>query len=264
MPVEVLGEIRALTQQEFGAIAYEVVEAAFSIQNEMGRLFDEDVYRDALAARVVDSVTEVCVQVRFDDFLKEYHLDLLVCGGAPFELKAVRKLVPTHRRQLLNYLMLVGLSHGKLINFRTESLEHEFVNTQLVLSDRTAFQVVQRNWQALNLSNGQLMPWFIDLLRDVGAGLDNHLYQAAISYFLGINQNELPVIDIYSGGRRIGQQRIHLASPDWAVKVTTLDDDGLSRYERQLDRFLNHTKLRGVSLINIRRDEVSFATIEKQ
>jgi hypothetical protein len=44
-------EHRTLDQDEFGTIAYVVMGHAFAIHEKMGRFFDEDIYRDALAAR---------------------------------------------------------------------------------------------------------------------------------------------------------------------------------------------------------------------
>jgi hypothetical protein len=82
------------------------------------------------------------------DFQKRYFLDLLVAEGALFEFKAVDALTPAHRSQLLNYLLLAGLAHGKLINVRTQNVQHEFVNTTLTSADRTAFSVDAAAWDS--------------------------------------------------------------------------------------------------------------------
>ena len=56
--------------------------------------------------------------MQFESFCKTYYLDLLVGGGAIFELKAVAALAEGHRRQLMHYLFLTDLPHGKLVNLR--------------------------------------------------------------------------------------------------------------------------------------------------
>lgn len=46
-----------------------------------------------------------------------YRLDFVVEGAVIVELKAVEKIVPLHRAQLLSYLRLSGLTVGLLLNF---------------------------------------------------------------------------------------------------------------------------------------------------
>jgi hypothetical protein len=62
MPIHVRADIRHLEQDEFARIAYRVMDHFFAIHNEMGRLFDEDIYRNAVAARIGgDAQTEVLI-----------------------------------------------------------------------------------------------------------------------------------------------------------------------------------------------------------
>ena len=56
MPIVVDAELRRLDQQEFGAVAYDVMECVFQAHRELGRFFDEAVYRDAIAARVAETI----------------------------------------------------------------------------------------------------------------------------------------------------------------------------------------------------------------
>ena len=65
------------------------------------------------------------------EICKTYCLDMLIGGGAIFELKAVQSLMERHRRQLMQYLFLLDLPHGKLVNLRPERVDHEFVNNVL-------------------------------------------------------------------------------------------------------------------------------------
>lgn len=84
MPIRVEGRLVALTQPQFSDIAYGVMREAFSVHKELGRLFDEAVYRNALADRLSDVLTEVRIDVRFQDFQKVYFMDVLVSGGGVF------------------------------------------------------------------------------------------------------------------------------------------------------------------------------------
>ncbi len=54
MPVSVDMELVRMSQDEFGAIAYRVMREVFAVHGELGRLFDEQIYQHALAARIGD------------------------------------------------------------------------------------------------------------------------------------------------------------------------------------------------------------------
>jgi len=56
-----------------------------------------------------------------------YRLDLVVEDAIVIELKAVEKILPIHKAQLLSYLKLSGLKVGLLINFHTKMLKDGIV-----------------------------------------------------------------------------------------------------------------------------------------
>lgn len=141
MPICLPAGLRRLSDPEFKQVAYEVMQLVFAVHHELGWLFDESVYQAALAQRIRDSEREVPIEVSFETFRKLYYLDLVVAHGAVFEFKAAETIVDRHRAQLLNYLMLAELPHGKLVNFRGETVQHEFVNATLGRIERVAFGV---------------------------------------------------------------------------------------------------------------------------
>ena len=51
-----------------------------------------------------------------------YRLDVVVEGSVIIEVKAVGKVLPVHRAQVLTYLKLTGFRLGLLINFNVEVL----------------------------------------------------------------------------------------------------------------------------------------------
>lgn len=218
MPITVDAEIRRMTQEQFGQAAYRVMECVFEIHKEMGRFFSEEIYRDTLRNRIPDSQKEVCIEIRFEDFAKKYFLDLLVGGGAVFELKTVAALSAAHRSQLLNYLFLTGLSHGKLVNLRTERVEHEFVNTSLAREDRLRFDSDDTCWQEVPNSPRPLLPWFECLLKEFGTGLDVHLYEDAVTHFYGGEETVVRDVDVLDCGGRVGKQNSGLPPRDGLSK----------------------------------------------
>lgn len=53
-----------------------------------------------------------------------YRLDILVERSVIIEVKALAKVLPVHRAQVLTYLKLTGLRLGLLINFNVDVLRH--------------------------------------------------------------------------------------------------------------------------------------------
>ena len=260
MPVSVNAELVRLSQQEFAEIAYRVMGEAFELHRELGRLFDEKVYQSALAARVEDMQTELRVDVSFRDFHKAYFVDALVAGGAAFELKAVRSLTTGHRGQLLNYLLLTGLHHGKLVNFRTETVEHEFVNTTATHAERTKFLIDDSEWKATDGFGSDQKDLVVEILQDWGSGLTKSLYEEAMVHFYGGPERVFAGIDVTLDHTSIAKQTVALCAERIAFKFTTFDQCP-NTYSRDLVRFLASTPLSAIQWINISRHKLSFATV---
>ena len=104
-------------------------------------LSDERIYKRELAHRYPGAQLEVPIEITHATFQKVQYFDVLVDGGGPFEFKAVEALAPRHPAQLLHYLLLAELGHGKLVNLRNGSVDHEFVNTTLLREDRIQFVI---------------------------------------------------------------------------------------------------------------------------
>jgi len=138
-----------------------------------------------------------------------------------------------------------------------------FVNTHLKRSDRTAFQVVDHHWREPGSANRPLRGWLLAFLRDVGAGLDVHLYESVVTHFFAGEDAVLQEVDVLLDGQCLGRQKARLAAPNWAFKVTTIDAADLSRFEDHTRRFLQHTHLDGFHWINITRALVTFQSIMK-
>jgi len=165
---------------------------------------------------------------------------------------------------LLNYLLLTELTHGKLVNLRSELVEHEFVNTTLTRQDRTAFTVLEADWHQAASNSLDIESLLVEMLRDWGVGLDLHLYEEALTHFLGGEERVIKEIEIVVNGRVCGKQKVRLTSPDAAFKITALGADGKIRFEDHARRFLEHTPLRAIHWINLTREQVTFRTLEKE
>jgi GxxExxY protein len=260
MPIQVHTTICRLDEASFGKIAYDVMRCVFDIHNEFGRFFDEKIYKRELARRFPGTELEVPIEVEFDGFHKLYFLDVLIDGGAAFEFKTVESLTGRHRSQLLHYLMMADLSHGKLVNTRTEQVQHEFVNTTLRPSDRTGFEVINQDWQ--EIGDVSVLGWLTAFLRDVGAGLDINLYEEALTHHLGGDEKVLQDVEIVSGETILGPQKFRLVAPGVAFKVTALSAAS-DMFEIHARRLLEHTQLDAIQWINVALNEISFRTIRR-
>lgn len=239
------------------------MEVVFKVHNELGRLFDEPVYQGAVACRIKEARIEVPLRVSFESFVKEYYLDLLVRDGALFELKAAEATHDRHRAQLLNYLQILELPHGKLVNFRGESVEHEFVNAPLLRDARIRFQVDDHDYVRATGSGLDLRDLLVAMLRDWGTGLDLNLYAEAAVHFFGGESRVTRAVDILDGSVKVGTQKMRLISPGTALKVTALNRD-LDRFENHLCRFLQHTALEEIQWVNVARKQVTFRTLRRR
>lgn len=262
MPVVVDSEIIRLSQDEFGRIAYEVMRQAFDIHQELGRFFSEEIYQTELANRCPGARTEVPIHVSFGTFRKTYFIDILLRGGAPFEIKAVNALHDRHHGQLLNYLLLVELEHGKVINFRPPTVEHEFINTSLTRQDRTTFDVDDSRWQVDGSASAEMQQALIAMLRDVGVGLDLQLYREAVIHWFGGPAVALREVDVVAAGRKLGTHEM-TCTPDGAgIFLTALKPQDLTAFEDQYRRLAGHLDLHVLHWINVSRPLVTFTSLD--
>lgn len=263
MPIRFERPVRVLTQDEFRAIAYEVVGHAFAIHKEMGRFFDEQVYQNELHSRLGQRAErEFLIHLEYAGFRKTYRIDLLVDNGAVFEIKTASQLTNTHRHQLIQYLMMTGLQHGKLLNFRPEQVEHEFVNCSITAAERRQFQTRFLDWNAGDHVYQFFQSELQQLLEDWGTGLQVLAYEEALAHQLGGLDRVEKDLDVISRGRRIGSKRVNLLDPETAFRITVLQDD-LESYRTHLLRLLHHTNLRRILWANIQHREIQLTAICK-
>ncbi len=263
MPIEIDVPLHAVSQSEFGKVAYEVVGHAFAIHKQLGRNFDESVYRSTLkhvlGPRARD---EVCIKLTHSGFEKRYFVDLVVDSGCPFELKVASGLHDRHRGQLIQYLMLTGLHHGKLINFGGEQVAHEFVNCHETPAHRRSFRVNLDRWSLESSPARDFQTIILDLLHDWGTGLDTGLYREAITHLLGGPERVRCPIEALWHGDVIGKQNADLVAPSTAFQVTCLRKE-VPSYDNHLYRFLTSTDLERLFWANIVSGEVTFTLLSK-
>ena len=205
MPISTAVLLQRFSQTDFGEVAYELVQHAFQIHDELGRVFHESTYRSALqqifGSRAIQEY-QICLE--HGRFRKELYIDLVVDRGCPFELKSVTSLTAAHQSQLIQYLMLTDLLHGKLLNFGKDRVEHQFVNSLTQLEDRRSFEIDRIDWSGTG-SMERLEQIAVPLLNDWGTGLSRSVYQEAILVLAGGGESCCRFTDTFWQGNRVGR-----------------------------------------------------------
>ena len=268
MPIASPIVLRPISQQEFAAIDYRVMRAAFASQNELGRLCDEVIYQNDLATRLAETGlgavrTEVPITVTHRTFSKTYFLDLVVGDSAIYELKVAARLAPEHEAQLMNYLFLEGVQHGKLVNFRPAQVHSRFVNTTLTPDSRRQIALDSSRWEEEDEASKHLRLVFSALLDDWGGFLELPLYTEALTHFLGGEDRVIQPVPLTRAGMLLGSQRLRLLAPDIAFRVTAMAEVDAVDYEHGLRSLLAHSPLRVIQWVNLIRHRACFATLKK-
>ncbi len=267
MPITHNVQIKTISDEEFRLLDHKIVGLAFAIQNELGTFWNEKIYRNELAYRCqeacIEKVTvEVPIQVSYKDFSTDYFADLLINDAVVYELKAVQALTEAHRKQALNYLFLLGMQRGKLINMRPPSVEHYFVSTRITPEKRRQFTIVDQGWQTLDDDSSWLKQLLISLINEWGAFLEMNLFYEAITHFRGGEEHVIKTFEAINGSRLMGPQKIYALNSEVAFKLTAMTKDE-KLFEQNLRRFMQFMPLKAMQWINFNHHQISFKTITK-
>jgi GxxExxY protein len=100
-----------------------IIAAAIEVHRDKGPGLIESIYEwcltKELGLRDLNCVSQKTVLIEYKGFNREEPLrfDLLVEDCVLVEAKAVEKILPIHKAQLLSYMKLLGIPIGLLINF---------------------------------------------------------------------------------------------------------------------------------------------------
>jgi len=261
MPIECPIRFPRLERDAFQTLDYRVMQLAFETHKALGRSCDEGIYHSDLAARLDaaglgPSRVELAIHVKHGSFFKEYRLDLVVAEQAIYELKAARSLATAHEGQTMNYLLMAGCEHGKLVNFGGASVESRFVNNMLTLEERYRFHVTEQYWRGPET----LKQAVLALIEDIGMFLEAPLYNQALVHHFGGPERALEARPMIVGGRVLGKQSFQMCAQDEAFRVTMLTQR-LQVYRTSLQKLFALTDLKALHWINLNRHEIQFSSL---
>ncbi len=102
---------------------YAIQGAIFEVYREMGCGFLESVYQECMEQEFSDRNTPFLSQPELSILYKEktlkqvYIPDFICFNSIIVELKAVSRVAPEHKAQVLNYLKATKMKLGLLVNF---------------------------------------------------------------------------------------------------------------------------------------------------
>ena len=100
-----------------------IIAAAIEVHRDKGPGLIESIYEwcllHELGLRRLECISQKTVVIEYKGFAREEPLrfDVLVEGCVLIEAKAVEKILPIHKAQLLSYMKLLDVPLGLLINF---------------------------------------------------------------------------------------------------------------------------------------------------
>src|ERR1700756_3194719 len=109
--------------QKASGLTETIIAAAVEVHRDKGPGLIESIYEwcllKELGLRGLECVNQKCILIEYKGFTREEPLrfDVLVEGCVLVEAKAVEKILPIHKAQLLSYMKLLDVPLGLLINF---------------------------------------------------------------------------------------------------------------------------------------------------
>ena len=266
MPINFPIQLRPLSASEFDEIDFRVMGHAFASQNCLGRLCEESAYQLDMQARLQADGFEMALieqplTVTHRDFEKIYRVDL-IANHAVYELKTVAALISEHDSQLLNYLFLLGMPRGKLINLRPGKVQGKLLPAALNQQTRRQLRIDTSRWNDLTAECRQLRQTMSDLLDDWGGFLEVALYQSALTHLFGGEERVIQRVPLSRDGIALGTQQIHSHGAEMAFRVTAVTSH-IDSFRGHLQRFLEHTGLRAFQWINLNHGVIEFVTLTR-
>ena len=255
---------KAALKNRLHEMDYRIMKHAFSIHSSMGNYHDEEVYQNELSHLIqqdgIKVQKEVPLTIAFRSFKKTYYLDLLIEDEHIYELKTLPNLTNQCRSQMFNYQLIYEKPYGKLVNFGSPSVEHEFSTSTLTKAERQNFRIEHSAWDDSTDPGQSFFNLANDLFADWGTRLDPNLYSEAILALLP--EGKETRIDVISEGRTVGGKLVRLAKPGIAFKLTTSKNP--NPLGIQFQKFIKHTNLFALHWVNLNQNKITFHTLKKK
>jgi hypothetical protein len=129
----------------------------------------------------------------------------------------------------------------------------------LLPEDRFRYQVRRESWSAPS----RLTELVLDLLSDVGAGLEVSLYLQAITWHLGGEEMVDRLLPLQRGNTKLAAQRFHLINDSEAFAITAFPLSSIRRQQKHLQTLLELSPLKSIHWINTTVHHLHLLTLSR-
>lgn len=111
--------------------AYAVIGAAMEVHSVLGHGFLENVYQEAMECELkergipYEREFQLPIQYKKTQVACAYRADFVCFDTVVVELKALRVMSGTEKKQILNYLKASGYRRGLVLNFGADRLQYD-------------------------------------------------------------------------------------------------------------------------------------------
>lgn len=130
--------------------SYEIIGAIHEVHKTLGPGLNEYVYQEALEIELQKRNIPYQRELSFHPMYKdvqmkaEYRVDFICKKNIIIELKAVEELNKEHKAQLFNYMRLMNVTTGILVNFATK-----FAQIERYFYDSESYEILTAYGQPL-------------------------------------------------------------------------------------------------------------------
>jgi GxxExxY protein len=245
MPIHPSFQLKSLSDAEFAVIDKAVMTCAYGVHNKLGRLFDERICENDLAARLraegLDVHTQVPLLVTHGGFQKTYYLDLIV-NQMLYELKVVSSLTSEHDSQALHYAMLQDTRLLKLLNFGEQRVLGKLLSNAVTTEERHHPRLRKSGLRYLTPHCERLVGHLKELIHDWGTHLSSHIYNEALIYGFGGEERCVQRVKLWDGAAMLGTHAVQFHAEGHAFVVTSLSRNQ-EAYQNHLEVLLNLAQL---------------------
>jgi GxxExxY protein len=266
MPIQPSLYLPTVSDDDFATIDRTVMECAYAVHNKFGRLFDERVYENALAASLraegFEVHTQVPILVTHNSFQKTYYLDLVV-DDMIYELKVVDGLTNEHEAQALNYAMLQNVRLVKLINFGEKKVRGKLLSNAVMGPERYEPEFSNSGMRFFTPHCKRLLTHLEEVVHDLGTHLSSRVYNEILIHLFGGEAHCLRRTQLQSGQLILGTHIVQVHADGYAFIVTSISTDP-SAYLDHLRALLLHSRLNSIHWINFNRSRIEIRTLDSK
>ena len=263
-------------------LTYQLRGIFYQTYNALGPGFDETLYRDIAFEKCTAAGIEAKKEHRINVIYKGHEiallrLDLFVDDKVIVEFKAVEKIVPAHKAQLICYLKATAKVIGLLANFSLEGVSIERVasfpkTVEMVKShdyySRNKDQLADvRRTDSSDEVVFKVISGICEVWNELSDGYLESVYYRALEVELGVERGYFDreqEFDVFLDGHRIGKQRIPsvLNEAVWVCLTSTTKPP--NRLERKIRSIVNRTSLKCAILANLSGIKPTIQWIESE